>query len=93
MREIAETAQKLDELIRSLSPSGKVPTYWNGVPADWPTDIPWGDTLIANALFATSALSRILDDPEEEQAWLWCEFCDDPECYDTECRGRVRRFY
>jgi len=87
LREIAETAAKLDDLIRSLSPSRTVPTYWNGVPADWP-ELPWGDTFMAKALFATSGLKGLLDDPEEEQAWLYCEVCDEPDCYDDDCRGR-----
>ena len=93
MREIAETAQKLDDLIRSLGgESREVPTYWWGRPAHWP-DLPWDDTLIAKALFATSGLSRILDDPEDEQAWLCCEYCDQPDCYDDDCHGLRRPWY
>lgn len=87
MREIAETAQKLDDLIRSLGgESRKVPTYWWGRPANWP-DLPWDDVLIANALSATSSLSRILDDPEEEELWLCCEYCNEADCWD-EPHGR-----
>lgn len=87
MREIAETAQKLDDLIRSLGgESRKVPTYWWGRPAAWP-DLPWDDVLIANALSATSSLSRILDDPEEEELWLCCEYCHEADCWD-EPHGR-----
>lgn len=93
MREIAETAQKLDDLIRSLGgETRQVPTYWWGRPAAWPA-LPWDDVLIAKALFATSGLSRILDDPEDEQAWLCCEYCDQPDCYDDDCHGLRRPWY
>ncbi len=55
--EVARLAGELHEALKALTgPSGRMTSYWNGKPSDWPENLPWGDEHIARASSAVGSL-------------------------------------
>lgn len=61
---VAELAEQLHEALRNLTgPSGRMTSWWDGKPSDWPVNLPWSDELVAQAWNATGSL--VLQEEED----------------------------
>jgi hypothetical protein len=64
IEEVARLAEELKEALKGLTgPSGRMTTYWNGKPADWPANLPWSDEAVARA---SNALGSLTLEEEDE---------------------------
>ena len=65
IKEIAALAEQLHQALKALAgPSGRMTSWWDGKPADWPAGLPWDDETIARASSAVSCLTIEEEDGE-----------------------------
>ena len=64
IEEVARLAEELSEALKGLTgPSGRMTSWWDGKPRDWPENLPWSDEAVARA---SNALGSLTLDEEEE---------------------------
>ena len=65
IKEIVALAEQLHQALKALAgPSGRMTSWWDGKPADWPAGLPWDDETIARASSAVSCLTIEEEDGE-----------------------------
>ena len=63
--EVARLAEELREALKGLTgPSGRMSTWWDGQPQDWPENSPWSADEVARANDGLGSLTLSEEDEE-----------------------------